>query len=107
MSYQDKKSWFVFEVEIDGSTQISHKILITGKTFCDDILLGDEQSHRSGEEGGKTSCSPVTHVQRYFRVFRFQNARDMIQSAARDQACDQSKFGEQRIQGQRVIRQNV
>jgi len=66
VSFQDRKSWFVFEVELDGETQISHhqiKDAVNSSLAILNIFLGDVQSFSGSTQCHETARCPGTRLQ--------------------------------------------
>ena len=81
VSYSDKKTWFVFEVEIDGLTKISHTILITDKIF---LMIFYWVMSKVAAAAKKVVKLPAVPSRTYSDISVRSDSRmqEMIQSAA-------------------------
>ena len=69
VSHQDGKTWWIFEVELDGNTKISHH---QTKTFVDTpcqhfgtLYLGDVQGRCGSQQDRQAARCSVTDLQQY------------------------------------------
>ena len=106
--YQDRKSWFVFEVELDGETKISHCCEIKS------LSIHCQPEHDSWEMVKVTGAAnqiiklPAVPARDYSNLFCvFNQVSEKLTTAAWDQTGYQPLWWEPRIQAVWKIRQNI